>query len=92
MLLPCKEALIHSRIRQYLILQFNAAKEHSEILHEFPPVFRNRVNRYLFRPTLGTLSSTKPFTIAEVASRSDESKVSYSGLFEILEAFNDSID
>ena len=39
-------------LRSYMILKFNVEKEHREILEEFPMVFKSRVHRFLFRPTI----------------------------------------
>lgn len=43
---------IRESMRSYMLLKFSASKEHREILEEFPGVFKNRIQRILYRPVL----------------------------------------
>lgn len=39
-------------LRSYMLLKFNAREEHEEIIVGFPPVFRARLFRYMYRPVI----------------------------------------
>ena len=39
-------------LKSYMLLKFNAREEHREVLEEFPPVFRARLFRHLYRPVI----------------------------------------
>ena len=41
---------LRSELHDFLLLKFNAREEHREIVDEFPPVFRARLFRYMYRP------------------------------------------
>jgi CRP-like cAMP-binding protein len=36
----------------FMVLQFNASEEHKEIVEEFPPFLKTKVNRIMYRPTI----------------------------------------
>ena len=38
--------------QNYMMLKFEAREEHREVLEEFPPVFRARLFRHLYRPVI----------------------------------------